>query len=125
MAIVSRRETIAFVQLRKMKSLLLGLLLIALAACQGESTDLLACETVDDLSRHLIEGTDLQGYVALAELLANQVTEADDQLLRDVGTSLYILALRWEEGDFTQIEMFQANQSALNLLNDRCAELRS
>lgn len=125
MAILSRNHTSPRVRLRRIRSLALALLLVALVGCQGDSTDLIACDTVDDLSRHLDEGTDLPGYVESAELLADQVTEADDQLLRDVGTSLYIVALRWEEGDFTEIEMFQANQSAVLLLNNRCAELRS
>ncbi len=125
MVFLSRKHRNALVHLRGTTSLALALLLITLAACQEDSTDLLACETVDDLSQHLAEGTDLEGYVALAEVLADQVAEAGDQLLRDVGTSLYIVALRWEEGDFTEIEMYQANQSAIQLLNDRCAELRS
>jgi hypothetical protein len=125
LVILRRQDRYPFVHLRPTKSLVLALLLIALTACQGDSTDLLACETVDDLSAKLAEGTDLQGYVASAELLADQVAEADDQLLRDVGTSLYIVALSWAEADFTEIEMFQANQSALILLTDRCTELRS
>lgn len=104
-------------------AILLSILtMVLLVSCQSEA-DLAVCETADDLNDYFLSG-DLDGYVAETEVLADRVDEADDQVLRDVGNSLRIVAFQWSESGFDDEVLQQANQTGVDVLNARCAELR-
>lgn len=112
-----------FVMTRIAKALLCSALLL-LPSCQGQSPALLACETLDEVFENLYGQGDLDIYVASTERLAEQVRDANDQLLRDVGTSLHILAVQWREAGYADEQLRQANLTGVNLLNDHCLALR-
>lgn len=102
---------------------LLSVLVLSLVSCQSESPDEAACETVDDIVVSF-EGEDFDGYLTSAEDLATGMDQVDDQLLSDVGTSLYIVALQWSESGYEDEQLREANTLAVNLLANRCEELR-
>lgn len=103
---------------------LLSLALLSIVSCQSQSPDAVACETVDEIAATFLADEDLEGYVTSTEDLALELDEVDDQLLRDVGTSLYIVALQWRESGYEDEQLREANTVGVNLLANRCEELR-